>query len=71
MAFVTFATEAEAGRFARELRELPGYDPRRRVEFIRLSAFRATATVAFETRLIADATTHMQEPGANAGLDSQ
>jgi hypothetical protein len=70
MAYVTFATEPEAGRFAWEVRDLPGYDPRRRVEFIRLSAFRTAATVAFETRLVAEATTRMKEPEASAELDS-
>jgi hypothetical protein len=71
MAYVTFATEAEAERFARELRKLPGYDPRRGVNFIDLSAYQAAATVAFEARLIAEATAHMNESGASAALDSQ
>jgi hypothetical protein len=53
MAYVSFATEAECKRFARELRELRGYDPRRRV---RLSAYPAAQTAAFEARLIAEAT---------------
>jgi hypothetical protein len=54
MAYVSFATEAECERFARELRELPGYDLLRQVEFIRLSAY--PQTVAFEARLIEEAT---------------
>jgi hypothetical protein len=56
MAYVTFATEAECKRFAGELRELRGYDPRQRVEFLRLSAYRAAQTAAFEARLIGEAT---------------
>jgi hypothetical protein len=63
MAYVSFATEAESERFARELRELPGYDPLRRVEFTHLSAY--PQTVAFEARLIEEATerqTHDHRP---------
>jgi hypothetical protein len=71
MAYVSFASETEAERFAREVCKLPGYDPRRRVEFIDLSAFPAAATVAFEARLIAEATTYMNESEANAALESQ
>jgi hypothetical protein len=56
MAYVSFATETECMRFARELRELRGYDPRRRVELVRLSAYPAAQTAAFEARLIAEAT---------------
>jgi hypothetical protein len=54
MAYVSFATQTECERFARELRKLPGYDPQRRVEFIQLSAY--PHTVAFEARLIEQAT---------------
>jgi hypothetical protein len=54
MAYVSFATEAECERLARELRTLPGYDPLRGVEFIRLSAY--PQTVAFEARLIEETT---------------
>jgi hypothetical protein len=54
MAYVSFATEAESERFARELRKLPGYDPLRQVESIKLSAY--PQTVAFEARLIEEAT---------------
>src|SRR5262249_10137489 len=36
MAYVSFATDAECQRFARELRNLPGYDPLRPVAFIQL-----------------------------------
>jgi hypothetical protein len=56
MAYVSFATEAECKRFASELRELRGYDPGRRVESVRLSAYPAAQTAAFEARLIAEAT---------------
>jgi hypothetical protein len=56
MAYVSFASETECKRFARELGELRGYDPRRRVELVRLSAYPAAQTAAFEARLIAEAT---------------
>jgi hypothetical protein len=69
MAYVSFATEVEAGRFAGELRKLSGYDPQRSVEFIRLSAFQGAATVAFEARLIAETTTYVKESAANSASD--
>jgi hypothetical protein len=54
MAYLSFATKAECEHFARELRELRGYDPRQRVQFIQLSAY--PHTVVFDARLIAEAT---------------
>jgi hypothetical protein len=58
MAYVSFANEAECNRFAGGLRRLPGYDPLRRVEFIQLSAY--PRTVAFEARLIVEATEQLR-----------
>jgi hypothetical protein len=57
MAYVSFATGAECKRFARELRELRGYDPSQPVRRIQLSAY--PQTVAFQARLIAEATARL------------
>jgi hypothetical protein len=54
LAYLSFATRADCERFAGELRELRGYDPGQPVQFIQLSAY--PHTVAFEARLIAEAT---------------
>jgi hypothetical protein len=58
MAYVSFATDTECKRFAHELRKLPGYVPLRRVAFIQLSAY--PQTVAFEARLVAEATERLR-----------